>query len=40
MTYTKPRQLKEEKSERLRGESDQIKYIDLRFESLQVIVSL
>ena len=31
-TYTKPQQLKEEESEQLRGQGDQIKFIDLRFE--------
>ena len=30
--YTKPQQRKKEESERLRGERDQIKFIDLRFE--------
>ena len=32
VAYTKPPQMKEEESERLRGEGDQIKFIDLRFE--------
>ena len=32
VTYTKPRKRKKEGSERLRGEGDQIKFIDLRFE--------
>ena len=32
VSYTKPRQRKKEESERLRGERDQIKFIDLRFE--------
>ena len=32
VTYAKPQQWKKEKSERLRGERDQIKFIDLRFE--------
>ena len=36
-TYTKPKQRKTEKSERLRGEGDQIKVIDLRFERWQVL---
>ena len=31
VAYTKPRQRKQEESKRLRGESDQIKFIDLRF---------
>ena len=30
--YAKPQQRKKEESERLRGESDQVKFIDLRFE--------
>ena len=37
VTYKKPQQRKKEKSERLRGEGDQIKFIDLRFERWQVI---
>ena len=32
VAYTKPQQRKEEESEGLRGERDQIKFIDLRFE--------
>ena len=32
----KPQQRKKEESERLRGERDQIKFIDLRFERWQV----
>ena len=32
VAYTKPQQRKKEESERLRGERDQIKIIDLRFE--------
>ena len=36
VAYTKPQQRKKE-SEQLRGESDQIKFIDRRFESWQVI---
>ena len=32
MAYTKPQQSKKEESEKLRGEGDQIKFIDLRFE--------
>ena len=35
---TKPQQRKKEGSEKLRGESDQMKFIDLRFERLQVVV--
>ena len=37
VAYTKPQQRKKEESERLRGERDQIKCIDLRFERLQVV---
>ena len=32
VAYTKPQQTKKEESERLRGERDQIKFIDPRFE--------
>ena len=32
MAYTKPQQLKKEESERLRGETEKIKFIDLGFE--------
>ena len=31
VAYTKPQQMKKEESERLSGEGDQIKLIDLRF---------
>ena len=37
VAYTKPQQRKKEESERLRGEGDQIKFIDLRFERGQVV---
>ena len=37
MAYTKPQQRKKEESKRLRGESDQIKCIDLRVERFQVL---
>ena len=37
VTYTMPQQRKKEESERLRGERDQIKFIDLRFERWQVV---
>ena len=37
VAYTKPQQRKKEESERLRGEGDQIKFIDLRFERWQVV---
>ena len=36
MAYTKPQQRKKEENERLRGEGDQIKFTDLRFERWQV----
>ena len=35
-TYAKPQQWKKENCERLGGEGDQIKFIDLRFERWQV----
>ena len=31
VAYTKPQRRKKEESKRLRGEGDQIKFIDLRF---------
>ena len=34
---TKPQQSKKEESERLRGERDHIKFINLRFEGWQVV---
>ena len=37
VAYTKPQQRKKEESKRLRGERDQIKLIDLRFEGWQVV---
>ena len=37
VAYIKPQQRKKEESEQLRGERDQIKFIDLRFEIWQVI---
>ena len=37
MAYTNPPQRKKEESEMLRGERDQIKFIDLRFERWQVV---
>ena len=33
VAYTKPQQGKKEESERLRGEVDQINFIDLRFDA-------
>ena len=36
-TYIKPQQWKKEESEKLRGEGDQIKFIDLRFERWQIV---
>ena len=37
VAYTKPQQRKKEESERLRGERDKIKFIDLRFERGQAV---
>ena len=37
MVNTNPYAWKEEESERLRGEGDHIKFIDLRFERWQVV---
>ena len=37
VAYTKPQQRNKERSERIRGEGDQIKFIDLRFERWQVV---
>ena len=37
LAYIKPQPRKKEKSERLRGERDQIKFIDLGFERCQVV---
>ena len=37
VAYTKPQQRKKEESERLRGERDQIKFIDPRLERWQVV---
>ena len=37
VAYTKPQQRKKAESERLRGERDQIKFTDLRFERWQVV---
>ena len=34
---TEPQQRKKEESEKLRGERDQIKFIDLRFERCQLV---
>ena len=36
-TNTKPQHRKKEESEQLRGERDQIKFTDLRFERWQVV---
>ena len=38
VVYTKPQQRKKEESKRLRGERDQIKFIDLRFERCRQVV--
>ena len=35
--YTKPQHRKKEESQQLRGERDQIKFTDLRFEGWQVV---
>ena len=37
VSYTKPRQREREHSERLRGERDQVKLIDLGFDRWQVV---
>ena len=37
VAYTMPQQRKKEESKRLRGERDQIKFIDLRFDRWQVV---
>ena len=37
VAYTKPQQRKREESERQIGERSQIKFIDLRFETRQVV---
>ena len=37
VAYTKPQQRKKEESEKLRGERDQIKFINLRFERWKVV---
>ena len=37
MAYAKPQRRKKEDSEMLRGERDQIKFIDLRFERWEVV---
>ena len=37
VSYIKPQQRKKEESKRLRGEGDQIKLIDVRFERWQVV---
>ena len=37
VAYTKPQQRKKEESARLRGERNQTKFIDLRFERWQVV---
>ena len=38
VAYTKPQQFKKEESERLRGERDQIKFINLRFQRSVTVV--
>ena len=37
VAYAKPQQWKKEESERLRGETDQIKCINLRFDSWRAV---
>ena len=37
VAYTEPQQRKKEESKKLRGERDQIKFIDLRFERCQLV---
>ena len=37
VAYTKPQQRKKEESKWLRGERDQVKFSDLRFERWQVV---
>ena len=37
VAYTKPQHRKGDERKRLRGEKDQIKFIDLRFERWQVV---
>ena len=37
VAYTMPRHRRKEENEKLRGEGDQIKFIDLRFERWQVV---
>ena len=37
VAYTKPQQRKKEESKRLRGEGDQIKFVNVRFEGWQVV---
>ena len=37
VAYAEPQQRKKEETERLRGERDQIKFIDLGFERWQVV---
>ena len=40
VAYTKSQQRKKEESEQLRGERDQIKVIELRFERWQIVRSM
>ena len=37
VAFTMPQQRKKEESDKLRGERDKIKFIDLRFERWQVV---
>ena len=37
VAYAKPQQMKKAESARLRGERDQVKFVNLRFEKWQVV---
>ena len=39
VAYTMPQQRKKEENERLRGEGNKLKFIDLRFERGQMVAS-
>ena len=39
VTYTKPQKWTKEESERLRGEGDQIKFIDLKLKRKEVVTT-
>ena len=38
VAYTKPQQMKKEESQRLRGEINQTKFVDLRYERWQAVM--